>query len=188
MEDEGEAGTAGASADHIEVDDGILTVVGELREGEAEDSFGLRGELLPFFEDLLSPGFCFVQGGVCQGENGVRLCGCDADRLVQPGLLPVVGIVTGEVDFFGEFIQGNDGDGFLQVVFDPFVIVIFHEAAGVCVDNQIIAGEGAVDDGMIDFIYKRFRGWRWYGIGIGGGPGPMTAKGKQKNREEEGFH
>ena len=164
VENEGEAGTAAAAADHIKVDDGVLTVVGELREGEAKDGFGLRGELLPFFEDLLAPGFGFVHGGVCQGEDGVRFCGRYADGLMEPGLLPVVGKVPGEVDFFREFIQGNDGHGFVQVVFDPFVIVIFHEAAGVCVDNQIIAGEGAVDDGMKDFIYKRFRGWGWYGI------------------------
>lgn len=60
MENEGEAGTTAAAADHIEVDDGVPAVVGELGEGEAKDRFGLRGEVLPFFEDLLAPGFCFV--------------------------------------------------------------------------------------------------------------------------------
>jgi hypothetical protein len=171
VENEGEAGTAGASADHIEVDDGVLAVVGELREREAKDGFGLGGEMLPFFEELLSPGFGFVHSGVCQGEDGVRFCGRYADGLMEPGLLPVVGIVTREVDFLGELVERGYGDGFLQVVFDPFVIVIFHEAAGVSVDNQIIAGEGAIDDGMKNFIYKRLGGRGWYGIGTGGSGG-----------------
>lgn len=84
---------------------------------------------------------------------------------MQAGLLPAIGIIAGKVDLLGELVERCDGNDFLQVVIDPFVIVIFHEAAGVCVDNQIIAGEGAVDDGMKDFIYKRFRGWGRYGIG-----------------------
>ena len=167
VEDESEAGTAGAAADHIEIDDGVLAVVGELREGEAKDGLRLRGELLPFFKD--SFGFGFVHCGVGEGEDRIGFCRRDAGGMAQPGLLPAIGIIAGEVDLFGELVERSDGNGFLQVVFDPFVIVIFHEAAGVCVDNQIIAGEGAVYDGVEDIIDKSFGGWRGYGIGVGGG-------------------
>src|SRR5260221_12261468 len=97
-------------------------------------------------------------------EQRIRLFRGDTDGFFEILLLPLIG-VTGEKGFFGKFIEGKKGNGLPQVVFCPFVIVVFCEATGVCAGDEVIVIEGGIDDGMKDVVEKGFggrvmgRGW-----------------------------
>ncbi len=64
--------------------------------------------------------------------------------------------ITGEPGFFGQLVEDGKGHRFVQVIVDPFIIVVFHKTAAVGAGNKIIPGEGAVYDDSRNFIYKRF--------------------------------
>lgn len=120
FEDAGEAGAAVGAADGVEVDDGVMAVVGELGEGEAEDpGVGFRGVLGGFgVSAVFSRGAgVFGGAGIAFGEeDGVGLGDGDAEGFFEVVLFPVVG-VAGEIGFFGEFVERLEVDGFVQVIF-----------------------------------------------------------------------
>ena len=81
-EQTGESLSAGPAAYKIEIDDGILTIVGELGFGEAENDvlFGLLFGQRPVFRSV-----------VAIKEDGVGFFIADADRFLQLVLPPEIG-------------------------------------------------------------------------------------------------
>lgn len=140
-EDAGYAFAALGTANEVKIDDTELPVVGELGKREAEDivAFG--------------------------GQDRIGLVAGDADGFFQPGLFPEIRI-AGEIDLFGQFIEDTERQGFEQVIFDPFVIVIFEKAAGVRSGNEVIMIERAVYDSREDGIDEFFGAGE---ICVGGG-------------------
>ena len=66
---------------------------------------------------------------------------------------------TGEINFPGELVEDADGYVFEEVMVGPFVIVVFHEAAGVGASDKEVVGPGAVDHLGEDFIDEFLGGW-----------------------------
>ena len=81
----------------------------------------------------------------------------DADGFFKAILLPIIRI-AGEIGFFREFIEGNEGYCLPQVIFIPFVVVVFYEAAGVGAGDEVVVIKRGVDDDVIDVVEKGFRG------------------------------
>ena len=103
----------------------------------------------------------------------------DEEGFLQVGLFPEIG-VAGEVDLLGEFVEGIKRKGFFQVVFDPFVIVIFQESAGIGSGYQVVVFERAVDDCGKDGIQEFLR------TGEGGAGRRLLRTGGQGDKACEG--
>ena len=132
-EDGGDALATDRATDEVDIDDRILTIIGELGQGEAVHiSPPIQVEPALFLRIGR-----FMGEGRIAGEDRVGLFAGDADGFLQPRLSPEKR-ETGQVDFFGEIVEDVDGKGFLQVILDPFIIIIFQEAAAVGADDKII--------------------------------------------------
>jgi hypothetical protein len=87
---------------------------------------------------------------------GVGLFTGDEDGFLQMRLFPEIRI-AGKVDFLRELVEGIEREGFFEVVFDPFVIAVFQEAAGVGTSHEVVVIKGSVDDGGEDGVEKFLR-------------------------------
>ena len=156
--DAGESPAAGGAANDIEIDDGELSVVGELREGETIDIELPWGQVLQ-----VVPPFAFDprrgiggEGGMTP-QDGIGLFTGDEDGFLQVRLFPETGI-AGEVDLLRELVEDIEGEGFFQGVFEPFVIAVFQEATGVGAGYEVVVFERAGDDGGDNGVEKFLRG------------------------------
>jgi len=155
FEDTGEAGAAVGAADGVEIYDGIDAVVGELGEGEAEDPVFWRGCFGCFGLFGFLYGLCVAFGK----EDSIGLGDGDANGFFEMVLFPVVGI-AGEIHFFGQLVEGGEGNGFIEIVFGPLFVIIFGETTGVGAGDEVVLGSTGVDDGGEDLVDEFFGGWQ----------------------------
>lgn len=141
-EDISRAEAAAAAADHIEVDDGVFAIVGKLGQGKAEDEV-IRGA---------------VATGRVEVEDGVGLMAGDTDGFCQGVFFPEIR-GAGVVDFLCEFVEDADGDRLEEMMFCPFVVVEFYEAAGVCAGDEKVMWLRRVDDGRVYGVDETLGGW-----------------------------
>ena len=138
-EEAGRPHAAAASADYVEVDDGVIAVVGELREGKAEDVMNMGG----------------IPGRRHVGEDRVCLTAGDTNGPGKGVLVPQM-VKIRMINFLCQFVQDADGYGF-EKTFGQFVVVIFDKATrvGTCY-KEIVRADTVGRKGERD-VDKSFR-------------------------------
>ena len=122
-EDIGRAEATAAAADHVEVDDGIFSIVGKPRQRKAEDEMA-RGVVAVRWVEI---------------QDGVGLASCDTNGFCQRILFPEIGR-AGTVDFFGELVEDADRYRFEEMMIYPFVKVVLYKAAGIGAGDKEVVG------------------------------------------------
>ena len=140
---------------HIDVDDGVLAIIRELRLGKAEDGrkFGME-----------------------RIENGISPADGDAGGIHQLALLPKIRFMS-RMYFISQFIESGERHRLLQIVFHPFVIVEFLKPAGVAASYEVIVGGESVAKNLGKYgIDKIFPGRNILGL---------CPQGQHKEKEEK---